>query len=218
MLTMDVSLYFRRSWHSSPWISRFGAVESYACYGDPDDLFDIAAAYAFYISEAQQVFADGHKRTGLGACLEFLHLSGVPTEHYVTLNLYDWMMVYDLTAIDSKRAGAGSFEILFLVIFAMDLRMDFPQDPRFCALIPVREMSWSAGSLRRGFRRMDHVPATKLRASKNRADSHLATAFAMADARGVTSLPRRVRTGYAAIDAKNVDDPSVARFIYRVGK
>jgi ribose transport system substrate-binding protein len=40
----------------------------------------------------------------------------------------------------------------------------------------------------------------------------------MADARGVTSLPRRVTTGYAVIDAKNVDDPSVARFIYQVGK
>jgi ribose transport system substrate-binding protein len=47
---------------------------------------------------------------------------------------------------------------------------------------------------------------------------YLAVAFAMADARGVTSLPRRVTTGYAVIDAKNVDDPSVARFIYRVGK
>ena len=47
--------------------SAVGAVESYACYGDPDDLFDITSAYAFYISEAQQVFADGHKRTGLGS-------------------------------------------------------------------------------------------------------------------------------------------------------
>jgi ribose transport system substrate-binding protein len=47
---------------------------------------------------------------------------------------------------------------------------------------------------------------------------YLAVAFAMADARGVTSLPRRVTTGYAVIDAKNVDDPSVARFIYQVGK
>jgi ribose transport system substrate-binding protein len=47
---------------------------------------------------------------------------------------------------------------------------------------------------------------------------YLAIAFAMADARGVTSLPRRVTTGYAVIDAKNVDDPSIARFIYRVGK
>ena len=47
---------------------------------------------------------------------------------------------------------------------------------------------------------------------------YLAIEFAMADGRGVTSLPRRVTTGYAVIDAKNVDDPSIARFIYRVGK
>jgi ribose transport system substrate-binding protein len=47
---------------------------------------------------------------------------------------------------------------------------------------------------------------------------YLAVAFAMADARGVTSLPRHVTTGYAVIDAKNVDDPSISRFIYQVGK
>ena len=47
---------------------------------------------------------------------------------------------------------------------------------------------------------------------------YLAVEFAMADARGVTSLPRRVTTGYAVIDAKNVDDPKVSRFIYQVGK
>jgi prophage maintenance system killer protein len=76
------------------------AVESYACYGDPDDLFDIAAAYAFYISEAQQVFLDGHKRTGLAACLAFLRLNGVPTEQYNTLELYDSMMQLALKQID----------------------------------------------------------------------------------------------------------------------
>jgi ribose transport system substrate-binding protein len=47
---------------------------------------------------------------------------------------------------------------------------------------------------------------------------YLAVEFAMADARGVTSLPRRVTTGYAVIDAKNVDDPAISRFIYQVGK
>jgi ribose transport system substrate-binding protein len=47
---------------------------------------------------------------------------------------------------------------------------------------------------------------------------YLAVQFAVADARGVTSLPRRVTTGYAVIDAKNVDDPAVAKFIYQVGK
>lgn len=45
---------------------------------------------------------------------------------------------------------------------------------------------------------------------------YLAVAFAMADWRGVTSLPRRVTTGYAVITIDNVDDPDIARFIYQV--
>ena len=40
--------------------------------------------------------------------------------------------------------------------------------------------------------------------------------FAQADAAGVTSLPRRVETGFAIIDKDNVKDPAVARFIYQV--
>lgn len=43
----------------------------------------------------------------------------------------------------------------------------------------------------------------------------MAVEFAIADHDGVTSLPRRVTTGYAVIDATNVDDPAVARFIYQ---
>jgi ribose transport system substrate-binding protein len=45
---------------------------------------------------------------------------------------------------------------------------------------------------------------------------YLAVEFAMADWRGVTSLPLRVPTGYAVITIDNVDDPEVARFIYQV--
>jgi len=45
---------------------------------------------------------------------------------------------------------------------------------------------------------------------------YLAVAFAMADWNGVTSLPKRVPTGYAVITADNVDDPEIARFIYQV--
>ena len=40
--------------------------------------------------------------------------------------------------------------------------------------------------------------------------------FAAADAAGVTSLPKRVETGFAIIDKDNVTDPDVARFIYQV--
>ena len=45
---------------------------------------------------------------------------------------------------------------------------------------------------------------------------YMAVQFAVADASGVTSLPRRVETGFAIIDINNVDDPDSARFIYQV--
>jgi ribose transport system substrate-binding protein len=45
---------------------------------------------------------------------------------------------------------------------------------------------------------------------------YMAVQFAQADAAGVTSLPRRVETGFAIIDKDNVDDPEVSRFIYQV--
>jgi ribose transport system substrate-binding protein len=45
---------------------------------------------------------------------------------------------------------------------------------------------------------------------------YMAVQFAAADAAGVTSLPRRVDTGFAIIDKDNVKDPAVARFIYQV--
>jgi len=44
---------------------------------------------------------------------------------------------------------------------------------------------------------------------------YLGVAFAMADAAGVTSIPKHVTTGFAIINADNVDDPEFARFIYQ---
>lgn len=41
-----------------------------------DDLFAMAAAYAFHIAQ-NQPFVDGNKRTGLAAALVFLDLNGV---------------------------------------------------------------------------------------------------------------------------------------------
>lgn len=46
---------------------------------------------------------------------------------------------------------------------------------------------------------------------------YMAVQFAVADAAGVTSLPRRVETGFAIIDKDNVADPNFSRFIYKVG-
>jgi ribose transport system substrate-binding protein len=45
---------------------------------------------------------------------------------------------------------------------------------------------------------------------------YLAMEFALADSAGVTSLPKRVETGFAIIDKSNVADPNYARFIYAV--
>jgi ribose transport system substrate-binding protein len=47
---------------------------------------------------------------------------------------------------------------------------------------------------------------------------YLAVQFAVADHQGVTSLPKRVPTGYAVITADNVNDPEVARFIYEANQ
>ncbi len=40
------------------------------------DLFEVAAAYAFHLSQAK-VFLDGNQRTGMAAALVFLKLNGV---------------------------------------------------------------------------------------------------------------------------------------------
>jgi death-on-curing protein len=40
------------------------------------DVFDIAAAFAFHLAEAQ-AFIDGNKRTAVGAALTFLDLNGI---------------------------------------------------------------------------------------------------------------------------------------------
>lgn len=45
---------------------------------------------------------------------------------------------------------------------------------------------------------------------------YMAVQFAIADNAGVTSLPKRVETGFAIINKDNVSDPEVARFIYQV--
>jgi len=79
------------------------AVESYAAYGEPSDLFDLAAAYAFYISEAQALL-EGSKRTALVACMDFLKINGVPTKYYDDGDLFDWML-----EIANKQIGREEF-------------------------------------------------------------------------------------------------------------
>jgi len=69
------------------------------------DLFDVAAAYAFHIAQAQ-AFLDGNKRTGMAAALAFLDGNGVviPTE---TNRLCNAMI-----AIAEKRMDKGQLSAL----------------------------------------------------------------------------------------------------------
>lgn len=69
------------------------------------DLFDVAAAYAFHISEAQ-AFLDGNKRTAIAAALVFLDSNGIaiPSD---TQHLYDAMI-----GISEKRVGKADLAAL----------------------------------------------------------------------------------------------------------
>jgi death on curing protein len=78
------------------------AVENYAIYGEPDDVFDLGAAYAFYIS-GNHPFTDGNKRTAFVACMTFLKINGVETEQYEDIELFDWMI--DLVTKKLDREG-----------------------------------------------------------------------------------------------------------------
>ena len=85
--------------------SALASVKNTFFYGG-GDLFDIAAAYAFHIAEAQ-AFNDGNKRTAMGAALTFLELNGVqqtPVEN----ELYDAMI-----AIAEKRMTKAKLAELF---------------------------------------------------------------------------------------------------------
>ena len=81
------------------------AVEHFVIYGDWSDLFDIAAAYAFHISEAH-AFLDGNKRTALGASLDFLKLNGINTAGYDDWALFEMMMA--LANHELSREGVAS--------------------------------------------------------------------------------------------------------------
>jgi death-on-curing protein len=74
-------------------------------YDPSADLFDIATAYAFHISQ-NQAFNDGNKRTGLQAAIAFLKLNGYAVETSEE-NLFEWMIRLangDLSKTEFSRA------------------------------------------------------------------------------------------------------------------
>ncbi len=71
-----------------------------------EDIFVMAAAYAFHIAE-NQPFVDGNKRTGLAAALVFLELNGISIVDPEG-ELYGAMI-----DIANKRLGKGGLAALF---------------------------------------------------------------------------------------------------------
>ncbi len=56
---------------------------------------------------------------------------------------------------------------------------------------------------------------TQVIAQKPADMGYFAVLSAVAHARGIHSIPKRWSTGYEVINLNNVDDPRIARFIYR---
>jgi death on curing protein len=68
------------------------------------DLFDIAAAYAFHLAQAQ-AFIDGNKRTGIAAALVFLEGNGVSVPQ-ATDELYGAMIAVAERRLDKPGLAA----------------------------------------------------------------------------------------------------------------
>jgi death-on-curing family protein len=78
------------------------------------DLFDVAAAYAFHIAQAQ-AFLDGNKRTAVAAALNFLRGNGV------AFKLDRWELYRHMIAIAERRS---------LLVTARSLRLEMLQVAR----------------------------------------------------------------------------------------
>jgi death-on-curing protein len=74
-----------------------------------EDVFHMAAAYAFHIAE-NQPFVDGNKRTGLNAALVFLDINGWIVSD-PEMRLYDAMMSLSARTLD-KAGFAGLLRLL----------------------------------------------------------------------------------------------------------
>jgi death-on-curing protein len=57
--------------------SALGSAQNAWFYGR-GDLFEVAAAYAYHLAQAQ-AFIDGNKRVGIAAALVFLEYNGIPS-------------------------------------------------------------------------------------------------------------------------------------------
>jgi death-on-curing protein len=85
--------------------SALGSAQNAFYYGN-GDLYDIAAAYAFHLAQAQ-AFLDGNKRTAVITALTFLELNGV-TKTPTNIEVYDAMIAIAERRLD-KLALAEIF-------------------------------------------------------------------------------------------------------------
>ena len=85
--------------------SAMGSAQNTYYYGN-GDLYDIAAAYAFHLAQAQ-AFLDGNKRTAVITALTFLELNEV-TKTPANLEVYDAMIAIAERRLDKP----GLAEIL----------------------------------------------------------------------------------------------------------
>ncbi|MEO6786001.1 MAG: type II toxin-antitoxin system death-on-curing family toxin [Chthoniobacteraceae bacterium] len=91
-------------------LSALGAAENTHYFGC-GDLFDIAAAYAFHLAQAQ-AFLDGNKRTAVAAALLFLRANGIAGRPDQA-RLYSAMI-----AIAERRLDKPGLAALFRELFA----------------------------------------------------------------------------------------------------
>ena len=85
--------------------SAMGSAQHTFYFGN-GDLYEIAAAYAFHLAQAQ-AFLDGNKRTAVITALTFLELNGI-TKTPNNLEVYDAMI-----AIPEKRLDKAGLAEMF---------------------------------------------------------------------------------------------------------
>lgn len=90
--------------------SSLASAENVWLYGN-GDAFDIAAAYAFHLSQAQAFF-DGNKRTAVAAAFVFLEANGVHVNPEHDMAIYD-----ALIAIAERRMTKPELAALFRRLF-----------------------------------------------------------------------------------------------------
>lgn len=74
-------------------------------YYEGGDLFDIAAAYAYHIAEAQ-AYIDGNKRAAIACAIVFLRGNGIPATCPDSMDLYPHMIAVASGELDRPGLAA----------------------------------------------------------------------------------------------------------------